>query len=428
MKKILTSVITVILLSVATWLGASFYSARVSGDYVIALPEMYQQQDFIHIKTIEHHQSLFSSEGKFELRMPNLFALGDEGQGALGFIVQYSISNLLLPGSAGRVNWQLIGDDEIDKRLTKMFGKGAAMHGHGVIQYDGKRRSTVEVAELLLKDGDAFVQMTPVKGNLEWDNLAFHLKINTDRLNARSESGALDWHGIALDLNLTDRMQGLGVYALHVDKGSSDGSSFEEMKLIKHVNVKNNRLNVSIEQTIKSYVFDQFKLTDVDQNLTLKDMDFASVQTISSILRDAKDLRNLTKDERTKMTEAIRQLFDRGFSVGLPKIAAKMEKGSIEGQANVEILQSPEPSDNTFSTAQRVKASGELEIKGRVLDPAQSTTALLLGLAVSTQEGLKSSFDFASGVIKINGRAFDIKEYLAYADDWMNNFLTLQAQ
>lgn len=426
MKKITIAVVTVAMLVVATWLGASFYSARISGNYVTSLPEMYQQQDFIHIKTIEHQQSAFSSEGKFELRMPNVFAMSEEGQGALGFVVQYSISNLLLPKSAGRVTWQLIGDDAIDTRLTKLFGQGAAMHGHGIIQYDGKRRSSVELAELVLKDGDAFVQMTPVKGNLDWDNLALHLQLKTDRLNARAEGSALDWQGIALDVNLSDRMQGLGVYTMSADKGSSDGSSFEKMTLIKNVSLSNDRLNVSIAQTIKSYVFDQYRLNDIDQSFRLNNMDFQSVQTISSILRDAKDLRNMTLDERTKLTTAVRQLIDQGFSVALPKIAAKMDSGSIEGEAKVEILKSEGSVGRAFSTAQRVNATGQLQLKGRVLDPAQTTTAVLLGLAIPTPDGLKSAFDFSEGVIKINGRAFDIKEYLTYSDDVINSLLAPQ--
>lgn len=426
MKKITIAVVTVAMLVVAAWLGASFYSARISGNYVTSLPEMYQQQDFIHIKTIEHQQSAFSSEGKFELRMPNVFAMSEEGQGALGFVVQYSISNLLLPKSAGRVTWQLIGDDAIDTRLTKLFGQGAAMHGHGIIQYDGKRRSSVELAELVLKDGDAFVQMTPVKGNLVWDNLALHLQLKTDRLNARAEGSALDWQGIALDVNLSDRMQGLGVYTMSADKGSSDGSSFEKMTLIKNVSLSNDRLNVSIAQTIKSYVFDQYRLNDIDQSFRLNNMDFQSVQTISSILRDAKDLRNMTLDERTKLTTAVRQLIDQGFSVALPKIAAKMDSGSIEGEAKVEILKSEGSVGRAFSTAQRVNATGQLELKGRVLDPAQTTTAVLLGLAIPTPDGLKSAFDFSEGVIKINGRAFDIKEYLTYSDDVINSLLAPQ--
>lgn len=426
MKKILTALVAIIVLVVAAWLGASFYSARVSGNYVTALPEMYQQQDFIHVKTIEHQQSAFSSHGKFELRIPNVFAVGEEGQGALGFIVQYSISNLLLPGSAGRVTWQLIGDDAIDRRLTKLFGQGAAMHGHGIIQYDGTRRSTVEIAELILKDDSDFIQLSPVKGNLIWDNLALHLNLKTDRLNARAEGSALDWHGITLDVNLSDRMQGLGVYTLNANKGSSDGSSFEEMKLIKNVSAVNNRLNVSIGQTIKTYVFDQYKLSDIDQSFNLTNMDLPSVQAISTILRDAKDLRNMTQDERAKMLSAVRQLLDQGFSMAIPKIAAKMEGGSIAGHASVDILKAEGSAGIPFSTAQRVKASGQLEIKGRVLDPAQTTTALLLGLAISTPDGLMSAFDLTAGVIKINGRAFDIKEYLTYSDDMINSLLTPQ--
>ncbi len=422
-KKIVITVLSAFGLLVVAWLAASFYSARMSGNYVTSLPAMYQQQDFIHIKTIEHHQSVFSSEGKFEVRMPNVFARSIGEPSALGFIVQYSLSNLLLPTSAGRVEWQLIGDDAIDKRLTQLFGKGPAMLGSGIIQYDGQRRSTVELAELILKEGDAFVQLSPVKGQLVWDNLAFHLKLKTERLNARAEGSALDWHGIALEVNLLDRMQGIGLYEMRADKGSSDGSSFEDMKLTKEVSLSNERLNVAIAQTMKSYLFDQYKLTDVDQSFTFSNMDFASIQEISIIARDSKDLRNMTLEERTKLTRAMRQLINRGFSMAIPKIAAKMEGGSIDGKANIEILKADDSAELAFSTAKRVTASGQLTLKGRILNTAQSTTALLLGLATATPEGLNSSFSFANGLIQINGRSFNVNEYLKFSDDLINSFL-----
>ena len=116
MKKIISLVAFVGLL-VAVWLGASFYSARTTGLYITSLPELYKQNEYMHIKTVEHQQSAFSSSGKFEIRFPNFIPLADGAPTALGVIIQYKVSNLLLPESAGRLEWKMTGDDSIDPVL-----------------------------------------------------------------------------------------------------------------------------------------------------------------------------------------------------------------------------------------------------------------------------------------------------------------------
>ena len=428
MKKTVSMTLGVAILLVAGWLGASFYSARVSGNYVTSLPEMYKQHNFIHIKTIEHKQSAFSSAGQFEVRFPNEFVKTETGMGAIGLIVNYSISNLLMPASAGRIAWQLSGDRAEKSLFTQWFGQGSVMQGQGVIQYDGKRQSSIELAELLIKSDGAAVQLTPVSGNLVWDNQTLNMQLKSDQLNIRSEGHAIDWRGISFDVALSDRMQGIGNYSMGIEKGSNDSSIFEGMKLNKKVSVSDARLNVLLNQTIKSYTFNLFKLkyvlSDVEQSFSLTNLDLLSVQKMSEIMRDAKDFQNLTAQERGQMTQSLRRLLDQGFSMEVPKINAKAEGGSIDGKLKIDVLKSDSPAGTAFSTAQRLRASGALVLNGKVIDKAQRSTALLLGIAVGTPEGIKAAFDFASGVVKVNGKTFNVKEYLTYADDVINEAIT----
>jgi hypothetical protein len=54
------------------------------------------------------------------------------------------------------------------------------------------------------------------------------------------------------------------------------------------------------------------------------------------------------------------------------------------------------------------------------LDPVQQATALMLGLAVKTPEGLTSTFEFSNGVIKANGKTFNVNENLMFFDGMIN--------
>lgn len=422
MKKIISLVAFVGLL-VAFWLGASFYSARTTGLYITSLPELYKHNDAMHIKTVEHQQSAFSSSGKFEIRFPNFIPLSDGAPTALGVIIQYKISNLLLPDSAGRLEWKMTGDDSIDPVLQKLFGQGPTMHGKGHISYGGQRQSSVQLSELLFKDTQAAFKLTPLTGLATWDNDTLKLKLQSDHFNARSESVVTDWRGMSIDINLSNRNLGLGTYSFGIDKGTSDSSTFEGMKLTKVTSLENDRFNLAISQTIKHFSYEKFKLSDVDQEFALRGLDKDSVMSISTILRDAKDVNKLTAEDRVALSKSLRDLFNNGFSIGLPRLAAKLEGGSLSGDLNIEIIKA-DGTVTDFSSAQRLRAIGQVNLNGNGgLDKTQQMTALMLGLAVKTPEGLKTSFEFKNGVILANGKSFNVQENLKFLDDMINAVL-----
>lgn len=424
MKKVIGFIVLIGVL-IAIWLGASFYSAHTSGKYVTSLPELYKQNNSIHIKTIEHHQSAFSSSGKFEIRFPNFAPISNGAPTVLGLIIQYKISNLLMPDSAGRLEWKMTGVDSIDPMLKQLFGQGPTMHGKGYIGYSGQRQSSIELSELLFKDPQTALKLTPLTGSASWDNQTLKLKLNSEHLNARTESVVTDWRGMSIDIHLSNRNLGLGTYSFEINKGNSGSSAFEGMKLSKTASLDNDRFSLSIAQTIKRFSFEKFKLSDVDQEFAIRGLDKDSVLAISTILRDAKDFNKMSREERVALAKSLRELFNKGFSIGQPRLVAKVEGGSLSGDLNIEVLKA-EGAPSAFSSSQRLRAAGQVTINGSgVLDKAQQTTALMLGLAVKTPEGLKTSFVFNNGSLSVNGKIFNVKDNLKFLDDVINIALEL---
>jgi hypothetical protein len=423
-KKVIGFIVLIGVL-IAIWLGASFYSAHTSGKYVTSLPELYKQNNSIHIKTIEHHQSAFSSSGKFEIRFPNFAPISNGAPTVLGLIIQYKISNLLMPDSAGRLEWKMTGVDSIDPMLKQLFGQGPTMHGKGYIGYSGQRQSSIELSELLFKDPQTALKLTPLTGSASWDNQTLKLKLNSEHLNARTESVVTDWRGMSIDIHLSNRNLGLGTYSFEINKGNSGSSAFEGMKLSKTASLDNDRFSLSIAQTIKRFSFEKFKLSDVDQEFAIRGLDKDSVLAISTILRDAKDFNKMSREERVALAKSLRELFNKGFSIGQPRLVAKVEGGYLSGDLNIEVLKA-EGAPSAFSSSQRLRAAGQVTINGSgVLDKAQQTTALMLGLAVKTPEGLKTSFVFNNGSLSVNGKIFNVKDNLKFLDDVINIALEL---
>lgn len=422
MKKII-SVVVLIGAFIAVWLGASFYSARTTGNYITSLPDLYKQNESMHFKMIEHQQSVFSSTGKFEIRFPNLSPIFSDSPTVIGLVVQYNISNLLMLDSAGRFEWKLTGDDTIDPILKQLFGQGPTLFGKGQISYSGQRQSSIELSELLFKDADISLKMARLSGVTHWDNKKLNLKLHSDRLSARTDNASTDLRGMSMDIKLSDRMLGLGTYIVGIDEGSSDGSSFKEMKLTKTVSLENDRFNLLIAHTMKQFTSGKFKLSDLELDFSLRGWDKNSVMALSSISREIKDTGNLSSQERIKLSSALSDLLNKGFSIALPRVVATFNDGKLEGDINVDILKS-DTNNIAFSSAQRLRANGQLSITGKGgLDKDLQATALMLGIAVKTPEGIKTSFELANGITKVNGKISNEKENLKFLDDMINSAL-----
>jgi hypothetical protein len=162
------------------------------------------------------------------------------------------------------------------------------------------------------------------------------------------------------------------------------------------------------------------KLSDLLLEFSVKGLDINSVDTLSAISTDSNDFRNLTADEQTRASGALQNLVVKGFSIGLPKISAKMGTGSVTGDLLIEVSKPIGSAPDKFSFAQSVKASGKLEAQGRIIDNTQKRLALMLGLATETREGLRASFQFANGSVRANGKSHDVRDNLAYFDELIN--------
>jgi hypothetical protein len=230
---------------------------------------------------------------------------------------------------------------------------------------------------------------------------------------------------MSIDINLSNRNLGLGTYAFEIEQGNSASSAFEGMKLTKTASLNNDLFNLAISQTIKRYSYEKFKLSDVDQEFAIRGLDKDSVMAISAIFREAKSFNKMSGEERATLSKSLRDLFNKGFSIGIPRLMTKVEGGSLSGDLNIEVLKA-DGTPPAFSTSERLRATGQVVLNGRgVLDKAQQTTALMLGLAVKTPEGLKTSFGFTNGALSVNGKIFNVKDNLKFLDDMINIALDL---
>jgi hypothetical protein len=195
------------------------------------------------------------------------------------------------------------------------------------------------------------------------------------------------------------------------------------MKLKKTVSLENDRFNLLITHMMKQFTSGKFKLSDLELDFSLRGWDKNSVMALSSISREIKDTGNLSSQERIKLSSALSDLLNKGFSIALPRVVATFNDGKLEGDINVDILKS-DTNNIAFSSAQRLRANGQLSMTGKGgLDKDLQATALMLGIAVKTPEGIKTSFELANGITKVNGKTSNEKENLKFLDNMINSAL-----
>lgn len=423
MKKLFAAVGGLILVLLAVWLGASVYVGRSTEKFVATITERNKPGAALRIVNVRHDQSLLSATGSFDLQFADISTEAKDGGPLYTAQATYKVSNLLLPQSAMRFDWHIKPAGPRAQALKDFFGQEFDLHGHGKLGYGGAARSSFSLPKLAVRQGRDSFDFSPLAGNIAWGAKTLAVDFKVDRLSMRTAEYVLDVQGVSLLSDVSDRQKGIGSGSLSIGKVSTKEFTAENFVLSSMTTEKDNRVNLSITPKIASLDIAGQKLRDLSLEFAINGMNSASVEALSAVGHDSNDFRMLTADEQSRVKQALRTLVNDGFSLGIPSVSAKTDGGSVQGTLKLEVLPAKGPTATKFSTVDSVRASGQIEAKGRVLDNKQRSMAMMFGLVVPTKEGLRAGFELVGGSIKANGKSFDIKANLDYVDEIINDAL-----
>ena len=423
MKKILISLVALVVLSVTLWLGASIYIGRSASTIIAKMSAKAGQEAAIRMAEVNHKQGLLSSSGQFEIRFNDLGVDQKSGKQLFALQMNYSIDHLLLPSSSMRFNWTVKPVGQSGTEFNRMFGSEIKLTGQGKLGYGGKALSTLKLPELAMKQGKDLFHLSPSNGNIAWGEKTVALDWKTDRISSRGDDHALDIQGLSFTSDIQNRARGIGTMQFSIGKLSTKEATAEAIAVQASVSERNGQLELQVIPKMASLNVAGQKLSDLLLEFAVKGLDIASVDTLSAISTDSNDFRNLTDDEQSRASVALQNLVAKGFSIGLPQITAKMGSGSIKGDLLIEVSKPANAPKDSFSIAQSVRANGKLEAQGRIIDNTQKRLALMLGIATETKEGLRANFQFANGSIRANGKTYDVRDNMAYFDELINSAL-----
>ncbi len=423
-KRLSVIVIGLLLAAVCAWLGASIYLGRTTTAALKRVLAETPRQHAVRFVNLQHQQGLLSSSGQVEVRFNDLGATPATGTQWVALQLEYRMTNLLLPSSSMRFEWRVRPVGDAGAELNRLFGSELALSGAGSVGYGGLTRSSLAMPELVLREGKDKLQISPSSGSIAWDKSALALVWNTSRISLRGDGAALDVHDLSFDAQLTNLRRGTGTARLGIGKYSTAQGIAQGVAVQVSVQEEGDRAAIVVVPTVNSLEVAGYKLRNVGLELAVRGLDQSSIDTLSAVAEDSSDFQNLTADERRRAASATRKLLDRGFAITLSKIAAEIGDGALTGDSQIEVRKSDEEGAAPFSIAKRVTASGKLASNGKVLGALQSRMLVMLGLATDSREGLRASFEFKDGMLRANGRDYDLTTALGLLDSQINEAIT----
>lgn len=414
----------------AAWVGAGAWGAQRAEQELSAWAARSAGHDGVRLMNLRHDRGLLSSSGSVDVRFEDACSDAAGGDQPVTLQVTYKLQHLILPGSLMRFEWSVAPAGEAGAAFAKAFGGNTRLQGQGSMAMSGELQSTLALPELVVNGAES-VRMAPSTGTIRWGDNTFGLSWATDRVVLRGHGQAFEAQKLSLELDLKNRRLGAGTASFAVESMSAGAGTAEGLKLTSEVVERGDRLDMSFKPSLRKLDVAGQTARDLMLDVGITGVHAASIETLGQIVGDTCGLEHTTAAEAQKLRGALRTALARGFTLGITKIGGSIGNGSIDGMLQVRIDPTTGGPDAPILLAKVLRSQATLTIKGDAIGPDQKQMAIAMGAATEVPGGLQGSFEYAEGLLKVNGRSFDggdVHQALATADRHLNGFLSSNEQ
>lgn len=401
----------------AAWVGAGVWiGQRLEGELQAWQAQPAGPGTAVRLTGLQHQRGLLSSSGQATVRLePGCDAA--EGQDEpLTLTLNYRASHLPWPTSVVRFDWQLRPAGETAREFAQVFGDAAQLSGHGSVSAGGALRTEMSVPALSVRRAGSALRVAASSGTLSVDGKAVGFGWRWPQVTARGDGQAVEMKDVALDMDLSNRFLGTGQAQLSVATLSTGLGQVDGMTLRTEARENGDRLDMSLRPAVARIVAGGQTVEGLALELHVKGLDTRSVETLTTTFSASCGLQALTADEAGRVREAVLTLLTRGFSAGIGQLTGRSREGAIDGEWRVELT----PARGAhIRLAEQLRSSGRLDLGAGLLTDEQRQTLLAMGVALEQAGGLRASYDYADGLLKVNGRTLDaggFQQTLAEAD------------
>lgn len=414
-------VVGVVVLAGGAWVGASYYAATVFEKQVRTFADEIGKDSGIDISDVKHQRGFLTSDGSFKLNIKD--TTGDQSfRPLLETLVTYQASHLIMPSSLSTVKWEIKPAGESGKAITELFGENTKISGEGKVKFSQEYVSSIHIPKLAARQDDSSIDISPTSGNFTWGKTNAAMDLKLDRAVLRSDGEAFELQKLVFDTKLSDRIKGIGSAKITIDKMASKDGVAEGFALSAESSLNKDRIDTRVSKSLRGLKYQDIQARDLAIEIALNKLDASSVETLSKLINDT-GMSNLTALEQAQARTAITNIVLKGFDASITKLTGTVGKGTVDGSLRIELAPTPGDGAKQFNPTQSLKSSGQLTLKGNVLEPEYKGMALMFGAAVETPEGLKASYEFADGKLSANGKNIDISKEWKQANEMLREWL-----
>ena len=391
-------------LLVTTWLGASVYvGKRAEAELQNAVKSSSLSRSY-RLRNLQHESGLFSSSGQVELALVD--ACAREGDASEWFTAQvsYRLSYFVSPTSLLRGDWSMTPTGEAKEAFEKLFNGQAKLEGKGRLRLSGALESDLNLPALnAISDGEALT-LSPSTGSIALGKDTMDFDWKTSKIAYRGQGWAMEVEGFGMKSDLVSVSRGLGTFSMEAAKFGNSSLSAEGLKLAMDVSEKGERLDMRMTPSVKMMNVMGKQFEDLLLEMAVTGMHAKSVEQLIELSDKSCYFRSLTLEESKQMRDSLRKLLFEGLSAGIPKLAGKMDGGALDGKL---IVSFGKTAGDSFELEKVLTAQGEISLTGKNLKADDAKLMVSMGVATAIPEGVKAGFDYAAGILKVNGKVFD---------------------
>ncbi len=392
------------LLLVGSWLGASVYvGKRVEAELQNTVKSSTLSRSY-RLRNLQHHSGLFSSSGQVELALVDACAGANARPEWFTAQVNYQLSHFPSPVSWLRADWSLVPTGDAQVAFEKLFNGQARLEGKGRVRLSGAIESDLNLPAMSAVGEGGALMVSPSTGAIAMgkDKMDFNWK--TSKIVYRGRGSAMEIEDFGIKADWVSVSRGLGTLSMEIAKFGDSSLSAEGLKLMTEVVETADRLDIRSTPSVKLVNVSGKQFRNLIMEMAVTGMHAKSVQQLIELSDKSCYFRSLTQDESRQVQAQFRTLLFEGLSAGIPKLAGEVDGGSLEGNLMIGFGKT---SGEVFELEKILTSHGQLSFTGKELKAEDLTELVSMGLATAIPDGIKASFDYEAGILKVNGKVFD---------------------
>ena len=420
--KISAVVVTVFAL---LWLGINVYVGKRAE---VRLNEFVAASDKSHsyrLRNLHHQRGLLASDGYVDLVLIDECGTMPRPEW-MSVRVAYQLKHSVFPLALVNIDWSIEPLGEERETFQKLFAGQARLAGQGKVGLNGDLHSDMNLPEVHWSSSGTQLTVLPSVGSIAVGKDTLKLDWRTGKIGVRGNGSALAVDGLGMQIDLTSTARGLGKVAFTIDKIGTSDFSADGLSLVTLVQENADRIDINITPGMKLLEAGGKQFKNLVLDFGIHGLHGASTEYVLNLAQTSCNFQNLTQQEQVKLHDNLRKLLFEGFSVGISRVAGTVDGGDLDGKWLVTLAKTQ---GEEFSLMPALTSKGELTLTGKDTQAQQKKTLISLGFAKEVPNGIRASYDYANGVLKLNDKVSNaalLDTMLHNIDQQIRSFLTGQ--